>query len=108
MLFVRRYVYKDCCKKQNLERKKKDLRLQILGNQEIMGKSQSWFGTYPIVQSHCYKLNFGCQIFLVLSNFACLFYFLSNICKKKFAYNSSQSPGNFNVTFFIISVEIQT
>ena len=99
---------KIAAKNKTWKEKKKDLRLQILGNQEVMGKSQSWFGTYPSVQSHCYKLNFGYQIFLVLSNFACLFYFLSNICKKKFAYNSSQSPGNFNVIFFIISVEIQT
>ena len=36
-----------------------DLRLRILGNKEILGKSQIWVEAQPTVQSLFQKLNFG-------------------------------------------------
>ena len=63
-----------------------DLRLRILGNKEMLGKSQIWVETLPSAQSPFQKLNFGnssqktrksrYQIFLpcpVLLDFSILF-----------------------------------
>ena len=36
-----------------------DLRLRILGNKEILGKSEIWVKTYPSAQSPFQKLKFG-------------------------------------------------
>ena len=56
-----------------------DLRLRILENKEILGKSQIWFETHPCPLSPFQKLNFGgssqktrksrYQTFLFLSSF---------------------------------------
>ena len=68
-----------------------DLRLGILGNKEILGKSQIWMETQPSVQSPFQKLNFGSnsqktcqsryQTFLDLSSFTGFLLFV----QKKFA-----------------------
>ena len=68
------------------------LRLRILGNYEILRKSQVWVETYPSAQSPFKKLDFGnssqnpCkrryQIFLVLSNFTGFFYFVPNVLSR--------------------------
>ena len=56
-----------------------DLRLRILVNKEISGKSQIWVETYPSPQSLFYKLNFG-----QTSNLSCpvQFYWISLFCSK--------------------------
>ena len=66
-----------------------DVRLRILGNQEILGKVQISVDTQPSAQSNFQKVNFGSssqktgksryQTFLVLYSFAGFFYFVRNI-----------------------------
>ena len=68
---------------------KKKKKLRILGNKEILGKSQVWVETYPRAQSPFQKLNFGTtpksirksryQTFLVLSSFTGFLYSVPNI-----------------------------
>ena len=67
-----------------------DLRLRILGNKEILGKSQIW--VEPSAQSPFQKLNFGSssqktcksryQTFLVLPSFTGFVYFVPNILPR--------------------------
>ena len=69
-----------------------DLRLRILGNKEMLGKSQIWVETLPSAQSPFQKLNFGnssqktrksrYQIFFALSSFTGFLYFVPNILSK--------------------------
>ena len=66
-----------------------NLRLTILGNKEILGKSQVWVETFPSAQSPFQKLNFGTtpksirksryQTFLAKSSFTGFLYFVPNI-----------------------------
>ena len=66
--------------------------LRILGNKEILEKSQIWIQTQLSDQSPFQKLNFGnssqktrksrYQIFLVLSSFTEFFYFVTNILSR--------------------------
>ena len=70
----------------------KDLRLRILGNKDIIGKSKIWVGIEPSAQSSFQKLNFGnssqkthksrFQIFLVLFSLTGFLYFVSNILSR--------------------------
>ena len=63
-----------------------DLRLRILGNKEILEKSQIWVELYPSAQSPFQKLNFDnsshktrksrYQTFLLLSSFTGFLYFV--------------------------------
>ena len=69
-----------------------DLRLRILGNQEILEKCQMWVQTQPNSQSSFQKLNVdnSCQktrkiryyIFEVLPNFIVSLYFVPNILSR--------------------------
>ena len=69
-----------------------NLRLRILGNKEILAKSQIWVETQPSTQSPFQKLNFASssqktrksryQTFLVLSNFTEFLYLVSNILPR--------------------------
>ena len=69
-----------------------DVRLRILGNKAILGKSQIWVETWPSAQSSFQKLNFGnssqktreskYQNFLVISSFIGFFYFVPNILPR--------------------------
>ena len=69
-----------------------NLTLNILGNKEILGKSQIWVETQASAQTSFQKLNFGnssqktCknryQIFLVLSSFTGFLYFVPNILSE--------------------------
>ena len=69
-----------------------DLRLRILGNKEILVKSQIWVETEPSAQSPFQKLNLGSssqktrkgryQTFLVLSSFTGFLYFVPNILPR--------------------------
>ena len=69
-----------------------DLRLRILGNKDIIGKSKIWVGIEPSAQSSFQKLNFGnssqkthksrFQIFLVLFSLTGFLYFVSNILSR--------------------------
>ena len=66
-----------------------NLRLRILENREILGKSPIWVETWPSAQSPFQKLNFGSsshktrksryQTLLALSSFTGFHYFLPNI-----------------------------
>ena len=84
-----------------------DLRLRVLGNKEILGKSQIWVETKPSTQSPFSKLNFGSsiqttrksryQIFLALSSFPGFLYFVPNILLRivwtnKFLVLTQPSP----------------
>ena len=70
----------------------KDLRLRILGNKDIIGKSKIWVGIEPSAQSPFQKLSFGnssqkthksrFQIFLVLFSLTGFLYFVSNILSR--------------------------
>ena len=76
-----------------------DLRLRILGNVEILGKSQICVETEPSAQSPFQKLNFGSssqktcksiyQTFLALSSFTGFFYFVPNILPGIVVYPNS-------------------
>ena len=95
-----------------------DLRLRILGNKKILGKSKILVETQPSAQSSFQKLNFGnssektrknrYQTFLVLSSFTRFLYFAPNILSRiflsnqSFGLNSAQSPSSLN--FFIICI----
>ena len=69
-----------------------DLRLRILGNQEILEKSQMWVETQPSAQSSFQKLNVdnSCQkgrkirycLFEVLSNFTVFLQLVPNILAR--------------------------
>ena len=69
-----------------------DLRLRILGNKEILGKSQICVETEPSTQSPFQKLDFGnssqktrkirYQTFLFLSGFTGFLYFVPNILPR--------------------------
>ena len=69
-----------------------DLRLRILRNKEILGKSQIWVETQPNAQSHFQKLKFGnnsqktCnsshQNFLFLPSFTGFLYLVPNILSR--------------------------
>ena len=69
-----------------------DLRVTILGNKEILGKSQIWVETEPSAQSPFQKQNFGkssqktCKsrypTFLALSNFTGFLYLVPNILPR--------------------------
>ena len=69
-----------------------DLRLWILGNKAILGKSQIWVQTQPSVKSPFQKLNFGngsqktrksrYQTFLFLSSFTGFLNFVPNILPR--------------------------
>ena len=66
--------------------------LRILGNMEILQKSQIWVETQPGAESPFQNLNFGSssqkprgsiyQVFLFLSSFTGFFYFVSNILSR--------------------------
>ena len=68
------------------------LRLRILGNVELLGRSQIWLQIQPSNQSPLQKFNFGISIqrackskyqtFLVLSSFTGFLNFVSNILPK--------------------------
>ena len=69
-----------------------DLRLRILGNEEIIGKSKIWVRIWPSAQSPFEKLNSGnssqkthksrYQSFLVLFSLTGFLYFVSNILSR--------------------------
>ena len=68
------------------------LRPRILGNKEILRKSQLWVETWPSAQSPFQELNFGIssqktrksryQTFLVLTSFIGFLYFVPNILSE--------------------------
>ena len=68
------------------------LRLRILGNKEILRKSQIWVETYSSTQSPFHKINFGnssakrrksrYQNFLDLSSFTGFLYFVPHILSR--------------------------
>ena len=69
-----------------------DLRVRILGNKKILGKSQLWVDTSPSAKSLFQKLNIGSssqktrksryQTFLVLSSFTGFLYFVRNVLPR--------------------------
>ena len=78
-----------------------DLRLRILGNKEILGKSQIWVETYPSPQSLFHILNFG-----ETSNLSCpvQFYWISLFCSKYLVqdYKLGVAEGDWRGLYFCI------
>ena len=85
-----------------------DLRLRILGNKEMLGKSQIYVETQPSAQSPFQKLKFGNsspktrksrgQFFLELSSFTGFLYLVPNIL--------SRIVGVWEVSFFVVPEEV--
>ena len=68
-----------------------DLRLKIIGNKEILGKSQIWVETLAnFGNSNQKTCKSRYQTFLFLSSFTGLLYFIPNIFSRIVAYNRDE------------------